>query len=132
MFDGIPLETRCCWHFKHDHIIRLCCKHSHNVDTKLVNFNSLEKIHTAHFEATNDTTKVCFGADATIVAVAPYAQNDHYSPVPIVASPSDKTEKGINLAEWVQTVLNTWEKHDLGAKTNGSIWALASDGDSAF
>ena len=49
-----------------------------------------------------------------------------------MASPSDKTEKGIHLAEWVQTVLDTWKKHDLGAQTNGSIWALASDGDSAF
>ena len=132
MFDGIALETRCRWCPKRDHIIGLCREHSHNVDTKLVDFNSLEKIRTALFEAKNDTTKVCFGADATIVAVAPYARNDHYSPVPIVASPSDKTEKGIHLAEWVQTVLDTWKKHDLGAQTNGSIWALASDGDSAF
>jgi hypothetical protein len=102
------------------------------VDTKLVDFNSLEKICAALFEATNDTTNICFRADATVVAVAPYAQNIHYSPVPIVASPSGKTEKGIHLAEWVQTVLNTWEKHDLGAETNGSIWATPSDGDSAF
>jgi hypothetical protein len=96
------------------------------VDTELVDFNSLEKICVALFEETGDTTKVYFGTDATVVAVAPYACDDHYSPVSIVASPSDKTEKGTDLAKWMQTVLSTCEKHDLGAKTNGPIWALAS------
>jgi hypothetical protein len=76
MFDGIALKTRCHWCPKHDHVIGLCREHSHNVDTKLEDFNSLEKIHVALFEATSDTTKVHFGTDATVV-VGPYAQNHH-------------------------------------------------------
>jgi hypothetical protein len=32
----------------------------------------------------------------------------------------------------MQTVLHVWKKHELGEKTNGPIWALASDGDSTY
>ena len=64
--------------------------------------------------------------------IAPYAQVDHYSPVPIVASPSDKTEKGADLAQWIQIVLDAWKGHEFGEKTHGPIWALASDGDPSY
>jgi hypothetical protein len=53
----------------------------------------------ALFESQHDDTKVCFGSDATVVGIAPHADNKHYSPVPIVASPPDKTEKGVELAQ---------------------------------
>lgn len=77
-------------------------------------------------------SKVCFGSEATVVGIAPYAQEDYYTPVPIVASPSDKTEKAPDLAKWMQTVLDTWKTHEFGEKVNGPIWALASDGDSTY
>jgi hypothetical protein len=92
----------------------------------------VDKVQTALFDLKDEDTKVCFGSDATIVGIAPYGWVDHYSPVPIVASPSDKTEKGAALADWMQTVLDVWKKHDLGEKANGPIWALASDGDSTY
>jgi hypothetical protein len=47
------------------------------------------------------STKVCFGSDATVVAIAQYADDKYYSPIPVVASPSDKTEKADNLAKWM-------------------------------
>jgi hypothetical protein len=92
----------------------------------------VDKVWTALFDLKDEDTKVCFGSDATVVGIAPYGWVDHYSPVPIVASPSDKTEKGAALADWMQTVLDVWKKHDLGEKANGPIWALASDGDSTY
>lgn len=89
MFDGIALETKCHYCPKRDKIIGLCCEHSHNVDTKVDTLDSVEKVHIALFESMDNSTKVCFGSDATVVGIAPYARDDHYSTVPLVASPSD-------------------------------------------
>lgn len=74
----------------------------------------VDEVQTALFDLKDEDTKVCFGSDATVVGIAPYGRVDHYSPVPIVASPSDKTEKGPALAGWMQTVLDVWKKHNLG------------------
>jgi hypothetical protein len=132
MVDGIALETRCRYCPKHDSILGLCREHSCNVDTKVISLDSVEKVRVALFESEDDTTKVCFGSDATVVGIGPYARNDHYSPVPIVASPSDKHEKGVDLAKWLETVLDTWKAHPLGEKINGPIWALGTDGDASY
>jgi hypothetical protein len=116
MVDGIALETRCRYCLKCDSILGLCHEHSHNVDTKVVSLESVEKVCAALFESQDDATKVCFRSDATVVVIGPYAQDDHYSPVPIIASPSDKHEKGVDLAKWLETVLDTWQTHQLGEK----------------
>lgn len=92
----------------------------------------MEQVRGALAEAKKSKSKVCFGSEATVVAIAPYAQDDYYTPVPIVVSPSDKTEKAPELAVWMQTVLDTWKTHEFGEKVNGPIWALASDGDSTY
>jgi len=55
-------------------------EHSHNVDTKVISLDSVEKVRVALFESQDDTTKVCFGSDATVVGIAPYSRDDHYSP----------------------------------------------------
>ncbi|KIM86980.1 hypothetical protein PILCRDRAFT_4223 [Piloderma croceum F 1598] len=130
--DEIALETRCRYCPKHDSILGLCREHSHNVDTKVISLDSVEKVRVALFESQDDTTKVCFGSDATVVGIAPYAQDDHYSPVPIVASPSDKQEKGADLAKWLEIVFSTWKTHSLGEMVNGPIWALGTDGDASY
>ena len=52
----------------------------------------VEKIHSA-LASDDSSTKVCFGSDATVVAVAQYSDNNYYSLIPLVASPSDQTEK---------------------------------------
>jgi hypothetical protein len=132
MVNGIALETRCHYCSKHDSIFGLCCEHFSNVDTKVISLNSVEKVHVALFESQDNAIKVCFGSDATVVGIAPYAQDDHYSPVPIVASPSDKHEKGVDLAKWLETVLDSWKTHPLGEKINGPIWALGTDGDASY
>ena len=92
----------------------------------------MEAVRAALFEPKDSASKVCFASEATVVGIAPYAQEDYYTPVPIVASPSDKTEKAPELAKWMQTVLDTWKTHEFGEKVNGPIWALASDGDSTY
>ena len=90
MIDGIALETRYHYCHKHNSILGLYREHSSNVDTKVTSLDSVEKVHVALLESQDDATKVCFASNATVVGIAPYAWHDHYSPIPIVASPSDK------------------------------------------
>ena len=132
MVDGVALETVCHYCPKHDSILGLCREPSCNVDIKVTSLDSVEKVHTALFTFQDDATKVCFGSDATVVGIAPYARDDHYSPVPIVALPSDKHEKRVDLAKWLETVLDTWKTHEFGEKINGPIWGLGTDGDSSY
>ena len=103
-----------------------------SVDTKVISLDSVETVHIALFESQDDAIKVCFGSDVTVVGITPYAPDDHYSPVPITASPSDKHEKGADLAKWLETVLDTWKTHPLGERINRPIWALGTDGDVSY
>ena len=109
----------------------LCQEHSQNVNLQVDSVESVDKIHTA-LSSQDPAIKVCFGSDATVVAIAQYSDDKYYTPVPVVASPSDKTEKADGLANWMQTVLDVWKAHEFGEKINGPIWALASDGDSTY
>ncbi|KAJ7312418.1 hypothetical protein DFH08DRAFT_822155 [Mycena albidolilacea] len=132
MVDGVALETKCRYCLYRDAIIGLCREHSHCVNTKVDSLESVEKVRVALAKDIKDSGKVCFGSDATVVAIAPYAESENYTPVPIVVSPSDKTEKGASHAEWVQVVLDAWDSHPHGKTLHGPIKAIASDGDAAF
>ncbi|KAJ6591400.1 hypothetical protein B0H10DRAFT_1830037, partial [Mycena sp. CBHHK59/15] len=52
--------------------------------------------------------------------------------IPIVVSPSDKTEKSEALASWLKTVLDAWKDHPQGEAMHGPLWAIGSDGDGVF
>jgi hypothetical protein len=127
MFDGVALEGRCHYCPKRDVVTGLCREHGQTFSLKCKSIEALESLHDAIAEG-----KLCFGSDATVVAVAPYGHDDHYSPVPLVLSPSDKTEKGEALKGWIETLLQRWDSHENGAKSQGPIWAVGSDGDSSF
>ncbi|KAJ7886569.1 hypothetical protein B0H14DRAFT_2286363, partial [Mycena olivaceomarginata] len=132
MFDGVSLETRCRYCPERDAILSLCREHSHRVNTKVESFDSVEKVQVALFEPETEDQKVCLANEATVVAIAPYAETDYYILVPLVLSPSDNTEKGENLAVWMKTVAEDYRKHPSGAALHGDIWSFASDGASAF
>ncbi|KAJ7924779.1 hypothetical protein B0H13DRAFT_1863643 [Mycena leptocephala] len=132
MFDGVALETKCRYCPYRNAILGLCREHSHRVNTQVDSLDSVDHVRIALQKDKEDPDKVCFGSDATVVAIGPYGQEDHYSPVPLVVSPSDKTEKGKDLAKWMQVILDTWESHPQGRKLHGRIEALASDGDSSY
>lgn len=131
MIDGVALETKCRYCPIRDSILGLCREHSHRVNTKVESLESVENVRTALFNGSEET-KVCFGTEATVVAIAPYAETDHYTPVPIAISPSDKTEKGPQLAQWIQTVLDAWATNPRGENMHGRIDAIGTDGDSGF
>ncbi|KAJ7772550.1 hypothetical protein DFH07DRAFT_993164 [Mycena maculata] len=133
MFDGVALETRLRYCPERDAILGLCREHSNRVNTKVESLESLEEVRKALAETDKkSTTRVCYGSDATVVAIAPYANENNYTAVPIVVSPTDKTETGADFAKWLQTVLDAWRLDPNGEKMHGPIWAIESDGDSAF
>ncbi|KAK7037056.1 hypothetical protein R3P38DRAFT_2517108 [Favolaschia claudopus] len=132
MFDGVALEPKCRYCPIRNAILGLCREHSHRVNTAVDTLDSVESVRTALQKDKDDPDRVCFGTDATVVAIAPYARDDHYTPVPIVVSPSDKTETGEQLAKWMQVILDVWETHPQGKILHGPIDALASDGDSTY
>ncbi|TFK17327.1 hypothetical protein FA15DRAFT_605329 [Coprinopsis marcescibilis] len=131
MFDGVALETRCSYCPKCDQVLGLCREHSHQVDTHVTDISSIEKIRKAIFEPESDEDKVCFGCEATVVAVAPYS-SEHYQAVPLVASPSCKTKKGTEIRSWIRDVVGCWKAHPSGEKVHGPIWASGSNGDAAY
>ncbi len=74
--------------------------------------------------------KCHYSKDATVVAVVPYAQVNHYSATPLVMSVSCKCETVEALAQWISVVLETWSAHPFGVLSHGPIWAFAMDRDS--
>jgi hypothetical protein len=67
-----------------------------------------------------------------VVAIAPYACTEYYKAIPLVVSPSDKTEKWESLAEWVSNFVKNYTDHPFGEEITRKIYALASDGDATF
>lgn len=82
MFDGLAIESKCRYCSHRGHVMGLCREHLRNVDTKVTDCESDKKIRTALFQESDPNKKVCFGSDATVVAIAPYTRKDHYTPVP--------------------------------------------------
>ena len=66
------------------------------------------------------------------MALAPYAQDDHYNPVPLVVSASDKTEKGDQIARWIQVLIDQYNNHIFGKVLHGPIYSIGSDGNAFF
>lgn len=132
MFNGIALETKCSLRLKRNKVLGVCREHGHRVETELTSVEVIENIRKALVAPESDLMKVCFGSDATVVAIGPYARKDRYAPWPVVVSPSDKTEKGEELVKWIAEVLRCWKEHPYGDVLHGPIWTLASDGDSSY
>lgn len=138
MFDGIALETKCRYCHDRNVIIGVCREHANRVNLNVDDWDSVEKVREGLFQEAlpedqkDERKRICFGKEATVVAIGSLGRSDHYVPVPIVVSPSDKTEKGRELAEWIRVVILAWKTHPEGEAVHGPIWSLASDGDSTF
>ena len=132
MFDGVALESKCCYCSCHDSVLELYWEHSKNIDPKVTSFQSVDKICTALFKETEADKKVCFGSNATVVAMALYTHSDHYHPVPLIVLPSDKTEKGEWLALWIWTLIDEYTVHIHGKFMHGPFFSIGSNGDLSF
>ncbi|PIL27027.1 hypothetical protein GSI_10166 [Ganoderma sinense ZZ0214-1] len=140
--NGVAIEEKCRFLADTNDIIGLCREHSGSLNTQVTSFEAVKAIEAAlHQDAEGtpasgaphpDSIRCCYGKDATVAVVMPYARTDHYTPVPLLVSASCKSEKGTEMVEWIRLVLETWKKHPYGEQTHGPFWALASDGESSF
>ncbi|KAI0066999.1 hypothetical protein BV25DRAFT_1897244 [Artomyces pyxidatus] len=126
--DGVALEERCRYDAPRNCIVGLCREHSHTVSTRVTDVEAIKAVEKAlHVDET-----CCYGKDGTVVAIAPYADSQSYTPYPVILSPSCKTEKGSEMSLWMKTMLDVWRTHPHGEVKHGPIYAIGSDGESSF
>jgi hypothetical protein len=131
-FDGVSIQKKCRYCPKRGMILGLCREHSRNMNTHVgTDSTVIGKLWDA-LESNKADSKVCWGSEATVVVVAPYGKTEHYSPIPLVLSPTDKSEKAEELCKWMQTTIDVWNRHQNGTKQHGPLWSIASDGDATF
>ncbi|KZV79434.1 hypothetical protein EXIGLDRAFT_707060 [Exidia glandulosa HHB12029] len=127
MIDGVAIEPRAGYCSRRNHAIGLSRETAAMVNTEVSTLESVETIRTALQDQ-----RVRFGSEATVVAVAPYTDVNHYTPVPIAVSPSDKSEDAEQLLAWLQTAVSCWKTHQYAEQARGPIWSIATDGDATF
>lgn len=128
MIDGVAINEVCRYDVDRNCILGLCREHSHTVNTQV---SSLETVMAVE-KALHEDKTCCYGKDASVVAIGPYADSTHYTPVPIVVSPSCKKETGSELLQWIKTMINVWQTHPDGEAKHGPIWGVGTDGESSF
>ncbi|KAL1749281.1 hypothetical protein HDZ31DRAFT_28139 [Schizophyllum fasciatum] len=134
LVDDVSIEELCRYCPHRDLILGVCREHSGNVDVRNTSVANIDKlVHCLKPEEGETPPAIChFGKDATVVALAPVTHETQYSPIPVIVSPTCKKETGKELAAWLGTVVDVWERHPHGAAVHGPLRSLASDGASAF
>ncbi|KZV94398.1 hypothetical protein EXIGLDRAFT_767145 [Exidia glandulosa HHB12029] len=127
MIDGVAVEPRAGYCCRRDRAVGLSRETAGLVETKVSSLQKVEDMRIALQEK-----RVRFGSEATVVAVAPYTNIVHYTPIPIAVSPSDKSEDGEALLVWLRTALSCWKTHPFAQLRQGPIWSVATDGDATF
>ena len=127
MIDGVALEEVIRFDLGQNCLLGLCREHSQ--DNKKV-IDSVGDINNIKWVL--DGGDCHHGKDGTVLAIAPITDSKDYYPVPLVVSPSCKTETGDQLVEWVGSLINTYREHPEGEARHGPIHTLATDGASSF
>ncbi|KAF8162739.1 hypothetical protein B0H34DRAFT_805390 [Crassisporium funariophilum] len=131
MIDGVALEETCRYEHQDGIILGVCREHSGSPGVPRLLVDGIEDIENMAKAIFAD--KICHhGKDGTVVAVAPETGTENYSPIPIVLSPSCKSETGDKLAHWVMEVLSCYRKNPDGERRHGKITKVATDGESSF
>jgi hypothetical protein len=121
-FDGVAIEPKARYDTSRDCIIGIS-RESEDIPKQVTDISVLKFARESLFEQKT----IRLGTEATVVVLAPYCDTENYTPVPIAVSPSDNTEHGTSIAEWMQALIEAI--HDKG---HGPVWSLASDGASSY
>ncbi|KAJ3727767.1 hypothetical protein C8R42DRAFT_638886 [Lentinula raphanica] len=120
MIDGVALEEVVQYESHRNSIVGVCREHCGNLSLEVDNYSSIEVIAEA------------LDTDGTVLAIAPVTHHEHYTPIPLILSPSCKKETGLVLKEWLEIFIQVWSSHPFGEALYGPIKSLASDEESSF
>ena len=126
MIDGVALEEVIRFDLGQNCLLGLCREHS-QIKMTVDDVGDLEAVKQAI-----DNGECHRGKDGTVLVIAPITDLKDYFPVPLVLSPSCKTETGDQLVEWVGSFLEIYRDHPDGEACHGPIHTLATDGESSF
>ena len=128
MMDGVALEEICRFDLQRNCVLGLCREHSGDTKTTV---DDVGDVHRIHHDLYKKKT-IHHGKDGTVVGIAPISGRTNYFVSPLVLSPSCKTKKGIDLAQWIPNLISAYQQHPDGETRHGPINTLATDGESSF
>ncbi|KAJ7737778.1 hypothetical protein DFH07DRAFT_752914 [Mycena maculata] len=121
LIDEISLQERARYYRWDNTIGGICREHSHMANLTVDSVESIQKV------AQQVREGVChLGKEATVVAIASYSREDYHAR-PIIVSVTDKTEKALEQAAWMRTLIECWDGE--WEKLLGPLFGFASDGD---
>ncbi|KAH7918504.1 hypothetical protein BV22DRAFT_1024504 [Leucogyrophana mollusca] len=103
----------------------LCRDHSGCIDLKATDYDSIlhasESVH-------GDNPPCHYGREATVTVIAAFSQTK-YSPLPVLVSPTCKSETADSAEVLIQQLLDCWHQHPDGKARFGPVWCFSTDGD---
>jgi hypothetical protein len=129
LIDELALEERPRYDASQDAVIGMARENASTCDLSPVTLDTLYAIADGLNEQPEET--ISWAKEATVVTLAAF-DRDHYSPVPLLISGTNKKETEKPQAQWIQLLLDAWDKSSNGSSFYGELWAVASDGDATW
>ena len=110
IIDGAAIEQVIRFDFKRRCLIGICREHSEDIKKVIDDIEDIKNVADAI-----EKDKIChYGKDATLLGIAPVTGKENYHVTPLVLSASCKTEKGDQLAKWVDNFIQVYRDHPDG------------------
>ncbi|KIJ05112.1 hypothetical protein PAXINDRAFT_36015, partial [Paxillus involutus ATCC 200175] len=126
MMDEIAINEEAYYEKSSNSIGGLCRDHAGLIDIKLTDYETIANA----LQAVHGESPVChYGKEATVAAIAAFSP-ENYTPLPILVSPTCKSEKADRAETLLQRILECWRTHPDGEAKFGPVWCFSTDGDS--
>jgi hypothetical protein len=120
LIDEISLDERARYFPWANKVGGLCREHANKADLRIGSMAAVDKV------ADLLEDNVChMGREATVAAIASFRTKDYHAK-PILISPTCKSEKAPEQAEWIKLLIERWRPFEA---IHGPLWSVATDGD---
>jgi hypothetical protein len=126
LIDELALEERPRYDASRDAVVGMACENASTCDLSPVTLDTLYEIADGLNESPDET--ISRAKEATVVTLAAF-DRDHYNPVPLLISGTNKKETEQPQAQWIELLLDAWDNSLSGGTSYGELWGVASDGD---
>jgi hypothetical protein len=126
LIDELALEELPRYDGSRDAVVGMARENASTCDLSPVTLDTLYAIADGLNEQPEET--ISRTKEATVVTLAAF-DHDHYSPIPLLISGTNKKETEKPQARWIQLLLDAWDNASNRSSLYGDLWAVASDGD---